>query len=378
MSDLTAHAAISHPFGDVRPFFDQLAQFSARVFKRMGLPETGSPWGRAMTSPLLMKGVVAHYSASADMRSPLRWLCDPKLNPQGKESCHVIIGRAKHDFAAGLDHDLPLVQALPVTVVQVRFPNTLANHATWTNGHTYGIENESTGIAKAGGGVDVFGDTWATYTVPQLQANVALIQAYNAYCGNVFQPAWVLGHEHVETARTVGCPVNKRDPGPLYPMKEVREAVFGARMPGGVLSGKQPLAWAAVTSRAALAALYFNAGNGNKPPSETEDLYALDLVLRMMKHPISDASANGLICWAKLCMGLLGYIASRPDVPKLDAYETVSLGIVQRALGLNVDGKLGPKTLGALQARVRDRLGDSLDIGRVLEFRLQNPPISVA
>lgn len=324
-------AAIPHPFGDVRPFFAQLGLFSQRVFKRLGLPAAGSPWGRPMPQPMRMVGAVVHYTAAADMRSPMRWLCDPSLNPAGKESCHVIIGRERYSFAQGLDHDLPLVQALPVTVVQVRPPDTLANHATWANSMTYGIENDCAGVAQPGLGTQAFGNWWVPYTLPQLQTNVVLIQAYNAYCGGVFQPSWVLGHEHVETVHTVGYPVNKRDPGPLYPMHEVRSAVFGVRETGGVLDGTQTVAKAAVASRMALAAL-----------------------------PVKD-----MVCRAKLGLALLGYLTGPPDSPRVEAHDSASVSIAQRALGLTADGVIGPRTLAALQARVADRLGDS--VAKVLD-----------
>lgn len=310
-------------------FFDQLGVFSRRVFTRLGLPPGGSPWGRPMPAgPSPMKGVVVHFTAATGMLSPMRWLCDPNLNPAGKESCHVIVGKEKCGFALGLDKGLPMVQALPVTVVQVRAPDTLANHATWVNGVTYGIENDCAGVTAPGIGVEAFGQWWGRYTLAQLHTNVTLIQAYNAYCGGVFLPAWVLGHEHVETVRTVGYPVNKRDPGPLYPMQEVRAAAFGVHRRGGVLDGTQTLAEAAIGSRAALATLRL------APRGTPADILRL----------------------GKLCLGLLGYFASADDTPAFEAGDTASTHIAQRALGLTADGVMGPKTLAALQARVLDRL----------------------
>lgn len=345
---------------DATALFEQLDTFSQRVFALWKLPLTGSANGPAsMTTP---RGVVIHYTAGT-FESSIKWFCDPAQNSE--VSAHMVVGRQRYVWAEPLLKGLPLVQALPVTVVQCRRPTLGASHATWVNHLCWGIENECMGFGPLDQGVNYpikdpmnprtfstcDGKPWDTYPAIQVAANVTLVQAYQALAGPTFSSAWVIGHEHVETLATVGYPNNKRDPGPMFPLGLVRDAACGdagkatltlasaiaSGDPGFEVMARRGLILAPfVTRGTTLASAWQQALNG----------------LLFLNTSVATIPA------CRALLALLGYLApGDPFATTLSDVELESVYLAQTALGLVADKKPGPKTLQALQNRLRDRFG---------------------
>lgn len=345
--------------------FAQLQTFSQRVFAYMKLPTTGSGNGsETIKGP---KGVVVHYTAGT-LKSAVAWFCDPKQN--SGVSAHLVVGRTRMAEFEPFLVDLPLVAQLPVTVVQCRTPKQGANHATWVNNLCWGIENEHMGVGPslvanttkpiAGAApkrywVPVDGRTWDTYTAPQVLANITLVAAYRALAGAQFNPAWVIGHENVETLATLNYAHDKRDPGPNFPLAIVRQAACADGVTMGMVAqpdelsaedaglnkAGQPIR---LLERAKYLGPFFPAGG------KLSALWpqALDGSLFLSaSYPIAPR--------ARAMLGLLGYFVG----PNLSATEWAmaeldSVYIAQVALGLTADRVVGPVTLKALQNRVKD------------------------
>jgi hypothetical protein len=223
---------------EAEDFFSQLRRFSKRLVNK-ALP------GTADSSPNMKpyskgkpKGAILHYTASGNWQSPVKWFNDFKVC-----SAHVVVAHNLDPIAAGLADDLPLVKALPVTVIQCIDPRQAAWHATWANGLCYGIENRNAGLVKrdnpsapwrhwppakgnpdewtslapkTGQGYVATSDTlgYEPYSKAQLAANVILLRYVGALGGAALEPHWVLPHSAVQG--------NKYDTGPLFPIHEIR------------------------------------------------------------------------------------------------------------------------------------------------------------
>ena len=348
--------------------FAQLQQFSARVFAYMKLPVTGSSnGGERIKGP---KGVVIHYTAGT-FKSAVAWFCDPKQN--SGVSAHLVIARTRMAEFEPLLLDLPLVAALPVTVVQCRLPTQGANHATWVNNLCWGIENEHMGLGPtlvdgttrpiAGvkpprSWVQLDGRTWDTYTTPQVAANVTMVAAYRALAGAAFNPAWVIGHDNVETLQTLDYARDKRDPGPNFPLAIVRQMACADGITTGMVAQLGDLAPQdaglnkaglpiRLLERAKFLGPFFPAGG------KLSSIWpqALDGSLFL-------SGGYAIVPRARAMLGLLGYMVG----PALSSTswtmaELDSVYIAQVALGLTADRVVGPKTLAALQNRLKDRYG---------------------
>lgn len=224
---------------EAQEFFGQLARFSKRVIDK-ALP--GTPAVSSNTSSWKQggpRGAILHYTASGDWKGPVRW-----FNAFKASSAHAVVADRLEAAAAGLADDLPLVKALPATVIQCVPPSAAAWHATWVNGLCYGIENRNAGLVKrdgpgapwrhwpaakgsttewtsaapaiAGKSYAPVSDTegYEPYTKAQLVANVMLLRYVGAMRGGPLEPHLVLPHSAVQT--------NKLDAGPLFPIHEVR------------------------------------------------------------------------------------------------------------------------------------------------------------
>lgn len=345
-------------------FFDQLTEFSRRVFKKMGLPEDGSPWGMATLGR--PKGGILHYTADDDMQRVLRWFCLPGMS--AKASAHVVIGDRKYDWAEGLDTDLDLVHALPVTVVQCRPVTATAWHATWTNPTAYSIENINMGEVRRNRSNQyvwwasdwtavwhtdktpqaMYGRIWEPYTLGQALANVAVMIAVNAYHDGSLLRGWLVGHDCVQGIHTPGAlNHDKRDLGPTFPIHEVRQAIFGDKPLEAVsqtfLHPEYGTVWRTQLAQDALAVLGRNAG------ADPWLTYAQTV------RTLSTSPAPRTL--AKSILKALGYYIGDTTTAEMNPDEVTGIYLFQRMAGLTADGQLGPNTYQALSARFADRFG---------------------
>jgi N-acetyl-anhydromuramyl-L-alanine amidase AmpD len=349
-------------------FFRQLAVFSGRYIQasllRASLPS--------------IRGAVIHYTADEDLDRVIRWFNDASLNAQA--SAHVIIADHKVPNHDALAIDLPLVKALPATVIQCRPPTQGAWHATWCNSGYYGIECISAGElktkddgqtfqtwrpVKAGGPdwTDAWGRPdktaakawarwWDPFTSPQSAAVVAVLRYLRDLPGAALARPHVVGHENVQGVATIkhdGQPMrtDKRDPGPTCPIHGIRAAAFDDWRP------MEQYEW-------------WRAGDAVRGAEHTVQQVVAALA-GMLDLPAPEQAwarlatglGEGALPWVKLGLWLLGYYMPSVTGPglggQIDTDEAQSVWLFQRMSGLTTDGLLGPETRKALVARLKDR-----------------------
>ncbi len=278
------------------------------------------PWTLLYSAPTDVKGpigAIIHYTASSEPKGTVRWFCDPALS--SRASAHFVVSQAV-EWPTGATDGLPLVQALPATVVLCRDITQPAWHATWANAWAVGFELVNQGCetpdttprpvaATAAKRVPCWGRLWQPYT-PMQSTAVAIIIRYLAALFPEWRPDLVLGHENVQMVQTPeGCGGHdKRDPGPLLDLGTlVRAADPYDLAQTGLMDGAGNIQAANLLSR-----LRYNVGR--RLPRDTQGPAALSTYLDQLR-------------------------------------------IFQFAAGLVPDAIAGPKTMAALTARIKDREG---------------------
>lgn len=362
-------------------FFIQLDEFSKRAFDKMRLPEV-SPWGANDWPEGNPKGAILHYTADDALDKAVRWFMTPEFH--ARASSHVVVGDRKVPWMNNLAADLPLIQALPVTVIQCRRVATVSWHATWACSLTYGIEATNIGQLRpndAGGfncwfketpgapdwttpwkgaaPINVFGKWFCPWVPDQVRTIFHVLRHVYASYAETFRKPWVLGHEQVQGNRTrqwdsrdaPHYTTDKLDPGLHFPLNEIREALFA-----GV--DIEDMAWFqkfsadqatyAVSSRDASVMEWVNAGGCCMDAAAAWSAF---------KNQISILPSIGgeFGSVGKLALRLLGYHVSNVTDEDLDSDDYQTISIFQRLQGLDTDGKPGPHTRQALLERLRDR-----------------------
>jgi len=345
-------------------FFNQLDTFTKR-YAKTNVPRAVIPsvWGKSELN--LIDGAIIHFTADTDLHSVLRWFCDPGFD--SKVSAHVIVANIRmpdHDL---LSQGLPLIENLPVTVLQCRMPNQGAYHATWVNSSYYGIECLNAGILTEKQGkyfnwddkawsvpgkvpVKVRGSYWEPYTAGQVAMVVALLRYIREYSKGAvlnkaleitMKPALILGHENVQR--------NKSDPGPTFPLREVRQAAFEdgpidayswyRDLQAGRLAG---------ATQADLDLRYWLSGIYEL--AELPDSSQIPELLNKLR--VKCPSSIRLALW------LLGYeVPNNGDRTSTDytEVEKMDIAVFQKMMGLKVDGEPGEKTCTALATMLKER-----------------------
>lgn len=317
-------------------FFSQLETFSDRYLTRWGQPGWNCGWRNDW--PCEPNGVIIHYTASSSLRGTVRWFCNPQYN--ARASSHWVVHHRRISAHDEFASDLPLVKALPVTVFQPVSRLKKAWHATWANSWAFGIENVNQGY------IDKFGEElvelrrkyWYPYTPAQLHTNAILVRYLMELYPTVGLDR-VLGHEQVQSERTVmgGKQMkNKWDPGPLFPLLQLRNQVLeGMAARSEVAHRHVPLT--PVWDDVDIMELVY-------PGNNSRALFWKELS-QYVKSGKPRRAGN-------VAMQLLGY-----DVPtkSTTTYAATSVRIFQRMMGLLVDGIMGPITRRALRARLIER-----------------------
>lgn len=358
-------------------FFDQLSEFSRRVFQRLNLVEKESPWGGAPFPDGVPRGVIIHSTVSQTIVGSVLWFMHSLQ--KSKVSAHILIDRTwpTGDWKQ-LAQDLPLIHALPVMVVQCMPYTRQAWHATWANSSCYGIELVNLGELRATGdgtfrsSIDKwrhvcpptilppvrYGDRyWAAYPRGQVETACRVLwHLAQAIAPRKLHSALILGHDNVQGAFTPGAMGrNKTDPGPHFPLPFVRAAHQG--------NTAEYLEW---LDRYAVDVSFMEHARDN-------------IVLSWARHAgvalSSDAQAACVEAWraysqrwdaaylagqtafgmvGKVGLWLLGYALdslSEEEYP----LDVESVRVFQTLMGLQVDGVPGAKTRAALQSRLIDR-----------------------
>jgi N-acetyl-anhydromuramyl-L-alanine amidase AmpD len=307
---------------------DQIDTFSIRALQASGLPAVGSPNGGS--AALSAMGLVMHYTASDSFMGSVKWLCDTRSNA----SSHFVVSERREPAFESLMEGLPLVAALPATVLQLRSTKLRAYHATWANRWAVGVELSNVGEVRQTSESDhlwapVAGVRWhkdrgvllagqrrfASFPTPQLQAAAQLCQALVKTLS--IDPLRIVGHDMVQGAQTLVEGANghdKRDVGGLcmHAWRTICQSDTAPR--------DQDLA--KVLARQVDEAFY--------------------------TRPSPDQMGS------KVRLEALGY-AVDTAYAAWSASERLSLGMFQVMMGLSADGICGPNTEAALWTRVQDR-----------------------
>lgn len=169
--------------------------------------------------------VVIHFSASRSAASAINW----QTHPDARASHHLIISRNGE-----------VTQLLPFDYKAWHAGVSHWNGLTNLNSHTIAIELENAGALTRQGGKwkawfggeydDVVEAVhknesemrgWHRYTDVQISTLTEILKALKLAYPEIRD---VIGHEDISPGR-------KQDPGPAFPMSEVRKAVFGRSEP---------------------------------------------------------------------------------------------------------------------------------------------------
>jgi len=278
--------------------FDQLGEFSQRVFKRCFIEERSSPWSNDFKQE--PKGVVLHYTGGTNPITTAKYFFRRRY--QARVSAHLVVGRDWPDQLRGFADDLPLVSALPTMVLQCVPHDKAAWHARAYNDTHFGIEIVNRGFMPS---------EWESYPTTQCLTVLLLLGEYVK--NYPIYPEQILGHEHVQK--------NKRDPGPYFPISEIRDLAFmpaSMRIYTDILSTWDP--------KSAHSCTYY--GFGQSEP-----------ILELQRRLVRSDPVAGMVA-----LEFLGYFPVEKSIP-----------IFQRMMGLDVDGVLGPKTSVALWTRIKQQ-----------------------
>lgn len=341
---------------DASVFFEQLEQFTALWVRRFVDPdlEPSSPWHCEQWTYGQPTGAVIHFTADPDPVRVARWLLDHSYNT--RVSAHAMILPRWTDETRELARGFPAVSALSAPVLQFVDPNSEAWHATWANEWAYGIENVYVGEVQCRGGnffwwrprdrsaaewtsrwtadqgepMPILRRWWCPYPKDQVQANIELLRWLNAYFdGSLNNPAMVIGHEHVQEA--------KSDPGPAFPLHAVRRGLLPDSYDGPVWDDTDLMhgqtwrdekvrEWYSIKSPQKAWAVFSEDVNSQQVRVNQWDLWGLTL----------------------LSFELLGYVMGQGT-------NDTSIRLFQRCMAVKADGIVGPITWRALKRRLKDQ-----------------------
>lgn len=363
-----------------KEFFLQLEDFSREYLRRLRVSPK-SPWGKdTFSRKESPRGAILHYTADTFLDISLKWFCKESFN--AKSSAHVVVSDRKLGSANELVASYPLIADLPVTVVQTRSPYEMAWHATWVNGFAYGIENTNAGElrrepetgrlmhwrpAEPGAPdwtmpweghtkepIEMAGKIWDNFPARQVAANITILRHLNALHEGSLKAPWILGHEQVQGVHTLrggGRPMktDKRDPGPSFPLHDVRYSVLAHDL--------ESIQW---LSRYEAMPDYCD---------QERSSYVIDVIQHVAgvrpSHAVAWQRFNSLLqsfpeidgfgVVGKLVLKLLGYHVTSLLTTELDSDDLQSIWIFQKLMGLEPDTKPGPQTKRAMVARLKDR-----------------------
>ncbi|MCP9450218.1 MAG: N-acetylmuramoyl-L-alanine amidase [Nitrospira sp.] len=171
---------------------------------------------------LIPQYLVLHYTAGKSARSSINWL----TNPESKASAHIVLGR-----------DGSICQLAPFNVKTWHAGVSQWDGLSGLNSYAIGIEMDNAGpLKKVGDRYQAWFGTmyeqsevlyakhrldqeprwWHAYTEAQIQRALELSRLLVRH----YQLREVVGHEDI-------APDRKRDPGPAFPLEQVRASVMG-------------------------------------------------------------------------------------------------------------------------------------------------------
>lgn len=362
-------------------FFTQLDEFSQRYFRSLDIKEASTPWGPDSYLGGYPRGAIIHYTADSEIERVVKWFM--RLQYGAKAAANVIVADRKYPSLDPMLDGLPLIKDLPVTVVQCRYPNRPTWHATWASKETYGIEALNVGELRQpspGNWVSHWRRNhdpneaewtmpwnhptkepaqgwyrhWEPYTIEQIVTIITILRHLKAMYPEL-EPAWLLGHECVQGIHTKGAHTDKRDPGPLMPMRQIRKCVFDGESASAtadwvkayeirgdycdIQRDQMVQTWAAMEARML----------PDLPSAEVAWLRFQAKVKALISDDTTPFAPTG-----HLALALLGYYIPFVSREMNDVHKN-AVRIFQKMMGLSPDAIAGPSTRLALEARLYDR-----------------------
>lgn len=183
-------------------------------------PNDGGPFAAGAPDALVL-----HFTAGPDPEWALRLLCDP--TPGRRVSCHLLVAR-----------DGAVIQLLPFDRIGWHTGRSAWGGRTEFNQLSLGIEIDNAGRLEARGGTYV---SHLGHVYPGAEAvrathrnesepswwhryqenQVAVVEQLCRLLVTAYDLRFILGHEEI-------APQRKDDPGPAFPLDELRQRVLGA------------------------------------------------------------------------------------------------------------------------------------------------------
>ena len=338
-------------------------------YRRWGSP--GSPSG-----PI---GIIYHYTGGPNGIASLRWGNENTANRNS--SWHVTVLDHLVADVEDIRKSYPSVaKYLPVTALLHADIHRATWHANWANSRCFGIENRNMGYLELRGGkygrirwgrkgTYTFkpladqsrvtkhavtrawchtGKSWESYTTDQLIANIVIGKMILGWRGPMLDKRWVLPHQFVWAS--------KFDPGPAFPMELVRDAIWNLAPADACFKGLER----------DLQAKPFTDEHDEHVSLSDNRVYtpvAPDIFDAADQADVKDDWRSNFRRVRQYMQTLGGYCPSpklKEDERVLDSDLRLATKIFQhstwaqwRGPKLKTDGLPGPKTLEALQRRLR-------------------------
>lgn len=200
-----------------------LVAASHACLDHLGIPRAPKGRTRPWRTPGGPEGIAYHYTGGFSGLKSLHWFNDPSWKNE-ESSAHVLVfDRVTPELELWTKQEVSAIFRIPTLVIAELSQGTWCTN--WANSRCLGVENRN-------GGYSAFdekvmrkprvwscGKHWEPYTREQMEANVQLGRLFRALRGDaIFKPEWVVGHDMIWAT--------KRDPGSLFPLHLVRQAIW--------------------------------------------------------------------------------------------------------------------------------------------------------
>lgn len=320
-------------------------------------------------------GVTEHYTGGVSWFGSADWL---QSRNNTKSSCHALIADRRVGEVDDLFSKYDVLEPLPVLSLLLADINEGTWHAGWANNMCFGIENRNAGILRHDDSdwywwpndwttvfpvdalgkwpVNLDGQWWEPYTYGQLVANIYICQMLHCLyqTSGGLDPNWFLPHS--------GFSNQKMDAGRMFPLQDIREAVF-EQIP------TEDLTWLHAYRADPMYMDGFDekwdeifieelaARQGDRDGELTDEEY--EEAISAVPQDLQDLVQNGVwrkelntVRWA---LNRLGYWTGDGSGEHLDPTTKLAVWQFQKSMGLKTDGIPGDKeTQPALVRRLKD------------------------
>jgi len=348
-----------------KEFFGALRECSEEVLKYYKLP-TDPGFKTRSWKEGHAQGITFHFTAGVTWKESANWL---NGSSNKGSSCHFMVLDRRIGEVDAIVSKYPVLDVLPVLVLQLADLNRGTWHAGWVNGMNLGIENRNAGLVKQVGDhwcwwpnnwtekfpaeglgktpVNIEGQWWEPFTYGQVAANVILGQMFYCLYEGDMDERWMLPHS--ASAKT------KMDTGKAFPLQQVRAAIINQTL-------LQDLDW---LQNYKADPMYMDDYEMEQDCGFLQQLAIMegDLSEEADQCPALDAADLSLLVtpgpWQqeldaiRRALAKLWYVVSGSG-EELDEDTRQAIKTFQYSQDLTVDGIPGDKTQAALMKRLKD------------------------